>query len=173
MADNLKKVVVDGLTIDTTEQGAQALEKLQKQVSDGAATVQALKDAHAAAFAKLEAERDALKSKVLTDADIDARVQARADLVTVAKSIHDADYKGKSDADVRKAAVTAKLGDAAIAGKSEAYIAARFDILAEDAAKTTDPVRAALLAGKRNDPKDNGQDSYEKRLADAWKTPTK
>jgi len=173
MADNLKKVVVDGLTIDTTEQGAQALEKLQKQVADGAASVQALKDSHAAAFAKLEAERDALKSKVLTDADIDARVQARADLINTARAIHDADYKGKSDADIRKAAVVAKLGDAAIAGKSDAYVAARFDILAEDAAKTADPVRAALLDGTRQDPQDNGQTAYEKRLADAWKTTTK
>ena len=166
MADTLKKIVVDGISIDTTEQGAQALEKLQKQVADGAATVQTLKDA----CAKMEAERDALKSKVLTDADIDARVQSRVELLTVARGVHDADYKGKSDSDVRKMVVAAKLGDAAIAGKSDAYIAARFDILAEDA----DPVRATLKDGKqRQAPGDNGQDAYQQRLADAWKTTTK
>ena len=94
---------------------------------------------------------------MLSDADLDARVQARADLIATAKSIHDADYAGKSDADIRKAAVVGKLGDAAVKDKPEAYIAARFDILAEDAAKHADPVRQTLINGAdRQTVADNG-----------------
>src|SRR5690606_660304 len=96
----------------------------EKLVNDHNAVI-AAKDQQ---IAKLEAERDSLQGKVLSDADLDKRVQARADLIATAKSIHDADYTGKSDADIRKAVVVGKLGDAAVQGKSEAYIDARFDI---------------------------------------------
>lgn len=170
-----RKILVDGLSIETTEQGAQVIEKLQRQLTDAAAATTTLTDSHSRALAakdadlaKKDAEIDGLKAKVLTDADIDARVKARADLIAVAKLIADADYAGKGEADIRKAAVVAKLGDAAVKDKPEAYIAARFDILAEDAAK--DPVRQHLGdAGSRVDPKDNGQSAYEDRLTNAWK----
>lgn len=151
MAD-LMKMMVDGLTIETTEQGKQALEKLQKQLSDSAGTVQALKDAHSAELAKRDAEIDSLKSKTLTDAEIDKRVFARTELITKARSVHDFDYAGLSDSAIRRAAVVAKLGDAAIAGKAEAYIDARFDILVEDATATADPVRKILGDGKPSQP---------------------
>ena len=140
-----KTVLVDGLSVVTTDAGAQAIAKLQKQISDAATANDAAHAAKDAQLAKLEAERDALKAKVLTDAALDERVQKRADLLATAKQIHDADYAGKSDADVRKAVVVAKLGDAALAGKSEAYIDARFDILAEDVKK--DPVTKVLRDG--------------------------
>lgn len=166
----LKKMMVDGLTIETTEQGAQALEKLQKQISDGAGAVQALKDAHNTELAKRDAEIDALKAKVLTDADIQARVTARADLIGKAKAVHDADYSGKSDSEIRRMAVVAKLGDAVVAGKPDAYVDARFDILCEDCTMV-DPVRNALRDNApRPHANDNGQTSYEKRLSDSWKT---
>ena len=142
-AMTMKQVMVDGLTVETTHQGAQAIEKLQKDLADSASVTQALKDAHAAALAQKDAEIDALKSKVLTDAQIEARAIARADLLAKAKAVHDADYTGKADSEIRRAVVIAKLGDAAIAGKADAYIDARFDILVEDAA-STDPVRKAI-----------------------------
>lgn len=175
MADALRKVIVDGLTIDTTEQGAQAIEKLTKQLGDAQASQKALADAHAAALAakdaelaKKDAELDGLKAKQLSDADIDARVQARADLIAKAKTIADADYTGKSAAEIRKAAVVAKLGDAAIKDKPEAYIEARFDLLLEDSAK--DPVRQHLQArDSQPNTNDNGQSAYAQRIADAWK----
>lgn len=184
MADALRKLLVDGLTIETTEQGAQAIEKLNKQLGDAQATHQALKDAHASAIAakdaaiaekdaeiaRKDAEIDSLKGKQLTDAQIDERVRARADLIATAKGIADADYSGKSEAEIRRAAVVAKLGDAAVKDKTEAYVAARFDILAEDAA-SADPVRTHLRQqdGKPAMPADNGQAAYESRLTDAWK----
>ena len=171
MAD-LMKMMVDGLTIETTEQGKQALEKLQKQAEDSASTVQALKDTHSTELAKRDAEIDSLKSKTLTDAEIDKLVFARTELITKARSVHDTDYAGKSDAEIRRTAVVAKLGDAAIAGKPDAYVDARFDILVEDSAQTADPVRNALRDNtpRQNAKNDNGQTSYEKRLSDSWKT---
>jgi hypothetical protein len=174
MADT-RKILVDGLSIETTEQGAQVIEKLQKQLTDAAAATKTLTDAHATALAakdadlaKKDAELDGLKAKVLSDAEIDARVKARADLIGTAKAIADGDYTGKTEAEIRKAAVVAKLGDAAVKDKADAYIAARFDILAEDAVK--DPVRKHLGDASRTpNPNDNGHDAYVDRLTNAWK----
>lgn len=149
MADNTVQVVVDGLTIDTTKQGKEIVERLQSQLSDARAEVVAAtkatdtaQAAHDAAMAAKDAEIEALKASQLSDADLDKRVTERADLIATAKAIGDADYSGKSDLEIRKLAVATKLGDKFLEGKSDAYIAARFDILAEDA--NTDPVRAAL-----------------------------
>ncbi|KWV17143.1 DUF2213 domain-containing protein [Xanthomonas translucens] len=165
---NTRTVMVDGLSVETTDAGAQAITKLQQQVQDSRSALDAANTAHTtaiaakdAAIAKVEAERDDLKGKVLTDAALDERVQARGDLVATAKAIHDADYRGKSDAEVRKAAVIGKLGDAAVAGKADAYIEARFDILA-DSVKATDPVARALRDGvsQRTTVQDNGYAAF-------------
>lgn len=169
--ETMKKVVVDGLTVETTDQGAEAIQKLQGQLKDAAANVKMLTDSHAAEVAKLQAERDDAKAKVLTDAQIDARVQARADLIATAKTIADGDYTGKTDAQIVAAVVSAKLGDAATAGKSADYLRARFDIMAEDA-KKPDPMRAHFMGqdgAPRQQINDNGQDAYEKRNSEAWK----
>ncbi|MAX61561.1 MAG: hypothetical protein CMK46_06995 [Porticoccus sp.] len=157
-----RTILVDGLSVETTDAGAQAIAKLQSQMKDAEVARQSLEDTHAKAIAakdadlaKRDAEIDSLKGKVLSDADLDARVQARADLIATAKGIADQDYTGKSDADIRKAAVAAKCGDAAIKDKTAAYIDARFDILAEDAA--SDPVRKVLIKGvDRKTANDNG-----------------
>ncbi|HDX0925518.1 TPA: DUF2213 domain-containing protein [Stenotrophomonas maltophilia] len=159
-----KTILVDGLSVVTNDAGAQAIGKLQQQLKDAQAAAgtadaahKAAIDAKDAAVAKIEAERDALKAKVLSDADLDQRVQQRGDLIAKAKAVHDADYSGKTDAEVRKIAVVAKLGDAAVAGKADAYIEARFDILADEA-KPVDPVAKALRdsATHRQPVQDNG-----------------
>lgn len=151
----LKTVTVDGIPIEVTDQGATVIATLQQRLAD-AATASAAADAkHAttlaakdAELAKKDATIDDLKAKVVDAAALDKLVADRAALVTVAKAIaKDAKLDGLSDADIRKAVVIAKLGDAAVKDKPQAYIDARFDILAEDAAKSTDPVRDALGAG--------------------------
>ena len=178
MSDALRTVVVDGLSVSTTDQGAQAIAKLQKDLETSAANLAKLTADHAEAIkakdaelAKKDAALDAEKAKVLDAAALDKLVQARGDLIATAKAIAvDVKTDGLSDAGIRKAVVTAKLGDAAVKDKAEAYIDARFDILAEDAAKNADPVRRALQSQDRAPlTNDNGQDAYEKRLADAWK----
>lgn len=175
MADSLRKLLVDGISIDVTEQGAQAIEKLNSKLADAATATQTLTDAHATAIAlkdaelaKKDAEIDALKGKQLSDADIDKRVTARADLISKAKSIADADYTGKTDADIRKAVVVAKLGDAAVAGKADAYIDARFEILVEDAAKNpaNDPFRQHMIHQDGKPSENPAEAARAKMLAD-------
>ena len=98
-----------------------------------------------AEMAAKDAAIEAAKKSVLSDADLDARVAARADIIAKAKSVANGlDTAGLSDAAIRKSAVMKALGDAAVAGKSDAYIEARFDILADDASKNADPVKNAV-----------------------------
>lgn len=179
MDPKLQTVFVDGLSVTTTDQGAQAINKLNDSLKAKDAEIARLNDAHTkaladanTALAKAEAERDDAKGKILDAASIDKLVAERADLVATAKTLHDADYSGKSPADIRRIVVQAKLGDSAVTGKADAYIEARFDMLAEDGAAGGDPLRTAM---RGNDGKPaqrqegNGQTAYEQRMADAWK----
>lgn len=178
MADNLRKVLVDGLQVETTDAGATAIEKLTKdkaeaerKLADAASEHTKALAAKDAEIASKDAEIEALKASAMSDAELDKRAAARADLIGTAKAIvADVKTEGLTDADIRKAVVVAKLGDAAIKDKSAAYIDARFDILAEDAKKPVDPVRAALMnRDATSTVNDNGQAAYEKRLGEAWK----
>ncbi|NTJ00343.1 DUF2213 domain-containing protein [Agrobacterium rhizogenes] len=169
---NLKTVTVDGIPVEVTDQGATVIATLQSRLADANTKFADAVKEHLAAIAAKDAELakkdaalDAEKAKVLSDADLDKRVQARADLVTVAKAIaKDVKVEGLSDADIRKAVVVAKVGDAAIAGKPEAYIDARFDLLVEDAKKVAgaDPFAAAVKDGI------NTPLTADKEVADAY-----
>ena len=158
MSDQKETNMSDALsTVVLGDQAAQVAvadaPKIEKYKTDTAKRISDMETAHATAIAakdaeiaKLEAAKDAAEAKVLSDADLDKRVADRADLITTAKAIvSDVKTEGLSDAAIRKAVVVAKLGDAAD-GKSEAYIDARFDILAEDAAKA-DPFADAVKGG--------------------------
>lgn len=177
MADsNLRKVIVDGLSVETTEQGAQAIEKLTKQVGDAQAANVALADSHKAAIAakdaeiaKKDAEIDALKGKVMDAAALDAAVTARADLIAKAKTVADQDYTGKSEAEIRKMAVAKKFGDAAVADKSAEYIEARFDIAVGDSANV-DPVRSAYKGAPNNVINLSDAAAIEQKALDAYLT---
>jgi hypothetical protein len=120
-------------------------------------------------LATKDAEIDDLKSKLLSDADIDKRVNDRADLIATAKSIADKDYSGLSDADIRKTAVAAKLGQQTIEDKSDDYVQARFDILADDADE--DPVRTAIRSGDagNGDAADKAHSKMVDGMQNAWK----
>ncbi|WP_105436406.1 DUF2213 domain-containing protein [Neorhizobium tomejilense] len=154
---NLKTVTVDGIPVEVTDQGATVITTLQQRLADANSKMGTADAAHLAAIAakdgelaKKDAEIDSLKAKVLSDADLDKRVQARADLVSTAKAIaKDVKTEGLADAAIRRAVVAAKLGDAAITDKADAYIDARFDILAEDAKKAggSDPFASVVKDG--------------------------
>ena len=174
MADAIqtRTVLIDGLSVVTTDAGAQALEKLQGQITDGQ-TALAAKDGELAAKDGELAAKDAkiaeMANATLSDADLDAKVAARADLIGKAKAIaKDVETTGLSDAAIRKAAVVEVLGDAALTGKSEAYVDARFDILSEDAAKG-DPVADALTTGVTV--ATDARDEYVKSLGTAYLQP--
>lgn len=178
MSDALRTVVVDGLSVQTTDQGATAINKLLKDLESSAAKLVDAGTAHKQAIAAKDEEIGTLKAdlKKAQDAapkpaDLDKLVADRVALVTSAKAIHgDVKTDGVTDADIRKAVVTAKLGDEMVKDASEPEISGMFKALAKDA-KPTDPVRDALKAQDRtiNDANDNGQVAYEQRLADAWK----
>lgn len=167
----LKTVTVDGIPVEVTDQGATVITTLQSRLVDANTKFTDAEKAHQTALAakdadlaKKDAEIDALKAKVLSDADIDKKVQSRADLVTVAKAIaKDVKCDGLSDADIRKAVVIAKVGDAAIKDKPAAYIDARFDLLVEDAAKgAADPFAAVVKDGLKP------ADGADKTVTDAY-----
>jgi hypothetical protein len=148
----LTTITVDGLSVETTDAGAQAISKLTQDLADARKANEDQQTAHnedlAAKDRELaakDAELDDLKGKILSDADLDQKVKERADLIAVAKTVADKDYTGKSEDDIRKTAVAARLGQDAVAGKSADYVQARFDILAEDASQ--DPVRKHLRSG--------------------------
>jgi hypothetical protein len=173
MAD-LTTVVVGDSAVQIAASDAAKLEAFKASMTKALADAE---NAHTVAvaakdeeIAKAHAALDDAKGKILSDADLDKRVQDRGDLVALAGAIaKDVKTTGVSDADIRKAVVVAKLGDAAVEGKSAAYVDARFDILAEDAKKGADPVARALADGKPAPVTDNGQTAYEARLGDAWK----
>lgn len=168
---DLKTLIVDGLTVETTEQGLASVNKIADAKNEAVKALNDAKVAHDAAIAakdaelaKKDAEIDALKAAKLSDAEIDAKVQARSDLLANAKSVADADYAGMADSEIKKAAVVAKLGDAAIEGKTEAYIDARFDILVESASNA-DPFAQAMNDGKpQTKVADHGQSDYEQTI---------
>lgn len=159
-----KTVIVDGIPVETTDQGAIVIATLQQRIADAAAASAKVLSDHAAALAekdralaakdaeiaKKDAEIDAAKAKIVDGAALDKLVSDRASLVALAGRIaNGVKLDGLSDADVRKAVVSARLGDVAVKDKPQAYIDARFDILAEDVGKgaPTDAFRAAVKDG--------------------------
>ncbi|OMQ42060.1 DUF2213 domain-containing protein [Ensifer sp. 1H6] len=177
----LKTVTVDGIPVEVTDQGATVIGTLQQRLADAVSKMTATETAHQTALAakdadlaKKDAKIDELTGKILSDADLDKRVQARGDLIATAKAIaNDVKTEGLSDAAIRKAVVTAKIGDAAVAGKSDAYIDARFDTLVEDAARNpSDPFRNAVKQGLTSDADlTDSNKAYEAMLArdrNAW-----
>ena len=176
MSDALKTVVLGDEAVQVAVADAAKIDKWKaeqaialKDAADKHAAEIATKDA---AIAKAEGERDAANAKVLDAAALDRLVADRAELVGKAKAIAaDVVTAGLADADIRKTVVVAKLGDA-MKDKPEAYIAARFDILAEDA-KPADPVAAALKDAKTVQGINQVYAERNKSLSDAWMQPVR
>lgn len=146
-----KTVVLGDKAVQVLAEDAVEVEKFKeasaKQLADAKSTHDAAIAAKDAELAKLQAQLDDAKSKLLSDADIDKRVADRASLISKALTIAPGiKVEGLSDGDIRKAVVVAKFGDSAVADKSSAYIDARFDILAESI-KDANPVADAFKFG--------------------------
>ncbi len=173
-----RTILVDGISILTTDQGAQAIEKLQKALGDNAVVVAA----HVATIAAKDAEIGELKIKVKdaddklpTGAILDKLVADRAELVDSAKKIaKDAKFEGLSDADIRREAVKAAYGEEMVKDASDEMVSGMFRAAAKDAAnKKVDPVAQALQARDNKAPTqvvaDHGQQAYNDRISNAWK----
>lgn len=136
---NLRKIIVDGFEVETTDAGASAITKLLSTVADRDSAIAKLNDDHAKAIAAKDTEiatKDTkiadLEGKQLKPEQIDALVADRTSLLSkAAKLVDNFDGKGKSADQIKREVVAAKCGDAAVKDKSEAYIEARFDGLIE------------------------------------------
>lgn len=64
VADEMRTVVVDGLSIATTVQGAEIVSRLQRQVADAAAQAEAHRTDHAKAITALDGQVAALRTEV-------------------------------------------------------------------------------------------------------------
>jgi hypothetical protein len=177
MSELLKTVVLGDKAVQVAIADVAAIDAFKAETAKTIAdadkahqTAIAAKDAdHAKAMAAKDAEIEGLKAKVVSDADIDKRVQAKAELVAVARAIaKDVKVEGLSDAAIRKAVVVAKLGDEVIKDKSDVYIDARFDILVDEAKKATpDPFASAVKDGLTNAVNDDdASKAYATMLAD-------
>lgn len=174
MADALRKMLVDGLQVETTDAGAAAIEKL---LGDKQALTSKLSDAEAAHTAALTAKDEeigALKAdlKKVQDAamkpeDVDRLVADRSALVEVVKAIDSKiEIKG-SDADLRRAAVKAKLGDEMVKDASDAEVSGMFKAIAKDV-KTADadPFRRVAKDGLHQPATNDATTAHAKMIAD-------
>lgn len=175
MSDALKTVVLGDKAVQVSAADTAIIEQFKadqaKALADAKAAHEAALAAKDAELAKANAAKDAAEAKVLTAADLDKRVADRADLIAKANQIaKDVKTDGLSDAAIRKAVVVAKLGDT-MADKADAYIDARFDILAEDAAKG-DTFADALAKRPATANYDVADKAYAQNVTDisnAWK----
>jgi hypothetical protein len=136
----------DGLTIEVTDQGGQAIDKLEAQLDDSKSELEKvskqLADERARAD-KLEGELDAEKAKSLDVQAIDEMVAARLELVEDAKKLAPKlETKGMLDLDIRKAAIASVSDAFDLEGKSEVYVEAVFDTLL----KSHKPKESAAIA---------------------------
>ena len=179
MPDALRAVLVDGISIQTTDQGAQALERVQSQLRDALAATtaanaatEALRGQHDAAVSAKDAEIVALKARIPDAAAMDAAIRSRLTVIDAARKLLGTafDATGKSDADIRRAVVSDKLG-ALATGKSDEYVAAAFDTLSVGAV-AVDPLRAALATGvvaNDADPRVTAHAEMVDRMRSGWK----
>lgn len=128
MPEALRTIMVDGLSIQVTDQGAQAIEKLTRQLADRDASILEIQK-------KLDAKTGelAVVQKKLDDATspaaLSAAVRARSALLDMAEkrgSKKREEYDAMDDAAVRRAVVEERLGDAAKALSDEAVTGAFF-----------------------------------------------
>lgn len=137
-----KAVTLGDSTVTVVDADAEKVAKVDKDLK-----------AKDKSIAEKDAEIDELKKKQVSDSDLDKMVEARAKLVTDARTIvADMDVAGKSATQIKREAVTASGRFNVSDSTSEAYIDAAFDILTSasvgDSTHVGDSVRSTLLAGK-------------------------
>ncbi|MDJ1632259.1 DUF2213 domain-containing protein [Rhizobium rhizogenes] len=179
MADTLRKMLVDGLQVETTDAGAAAIEKLMKDLQSSAAKFSDAETTHKAAIAAKDEEIGTLKADLkkaqdaaLKPEDVDRLVADRSALVATVKAIDGKiEIKG-TDADLRRAAVKAKLGDEMVKDASDAEITGMFKAIAKDV-KTVDPFARVVSDGMKplGDAHTQAADAWNKSVSDlnAWR----
>lgn len=175
-----RAVVVDGISYQVTDQGAQLIERLQKQLSDALTSNTNAAAAHTAVIAAKDTEIGTLKADLKkaqdaapTAAQLDAMASERASVIAVAQTIDKAiKTEGLSVSDIRKAVVTKVMGDAAVKDASEATINGMYLVVSKDAkpatVAATDPLRDAIRQTPVNtaDADKTASDAYAQMVKD-------
>ena len=195
MTDKLKTVIVDGIPIEVTDQGATVIETLQRRLSDAevsakdkktkhVAAMDAMTVSHTAALALKDKELgekageiEKLKTNQLDASKLDTLVAERTEVVTRAKSIADKlDFTGKSNTEIRRLSVAAKLGDEKVKDRSDDYVHALFDSLVTAApSKAANGVRDAFTNVPRHSNQNTNDaeaayDAYVANLTTGWQS---
>lgn len=128
--------MIDGITIEVTDQAGEAIDKLQndaKASQDKIDSLTAELNDSKKETEKLTGELDAEKAKALDVSAVDSLVEGRIALIDKAKGIApDLEVKGLKDTEIRKAAIeAAKPGEFDLNNKSDEYIEAVFDTLSQ------------------------------------------
>lgn len=182
----LRTVSVDGLSITTTDQGAQVIEKLQRQLADSQKALTDTQAAHQVVIAakdtelgKKDVEIKDLKDKQLDPAKLDQMAAERADVIGKVKAVFPTlNCDGKSLPDIRRLVAAQQFGDANVKDKSDDYVRALFDGITADTKPvdhSTDSFRAGFTGGggTRTGAND-GKTAYGdmvKNLTTRWQTP--
>lgn len=151
MPDTLRTIVVDGLSIQVTDQGAQAIEKLNKtideletKISSQSEKIEDLQKRLDTKDGELTAVRKQLQDST-TPAAVSAAVRARAALLDAAakkgKKKRE-DYEEMDDAAIRRSVVSDHLGDAAV-GMSDDAVAGAFAAIGGSTSTTPMNITAA------------------------------
>lgn len=190
--DNLTTVTVDGLTISTTDQGAQVIAKLQDQLTESQAALAKAHDEHkgeVAALDKQAKDRDSeigeLKAKVkkledeqMDTSALDARVAERAELVATARSVDkDITTEGVSDSAIRRSVVAKVHGEDFVKDASDDQIVGMFRVATKDI-KPADSFVSAMQSGTGHSTADSAaettqaRDAFIKELQEAHTKPS-
>lgn len=149
----LKKILVDGLQVETTDAGEAAIVKLQGLVADSATKLAAADTKVAELTTQLstkDAEIATLKQAVtdaaVTPAKLQAMATARAAVITDAKAIVPALVvtDAQTDMDIKRAVVNAKLGDVAKEWTDQMVDASFATMPRTASSSAVDPLRQAI-----------------------------
>lgn len=168
--EKLMKFAINGVTYDVTDEVAAAI---TKERADAAALVTAAHKERDTAQAKADGLADQLKTD---PAKLEARAQARADVLLVARQHLGAEFKadGLTDRAIKAAVVEKLTGKKVEDSRSDDYVAGRFDIAIEGAGAGAEGLAAArtVAAGERTDaaPPDvkAAHASYLKSVTSPW-----
>lgn len=166
--------------VDAIEQTNAALETQRDQLQAQLEAAQGTGDELTARIDALTAELEQAKAARTDSAgDLDARLDARLDLIDRARTVLDADFefKGKSDREVHEAVILAIHGDSTkLDERTDAYVEARFDAVIDLAERRDSslPLRQAVGSALRDDSTgkpgkvDGARSKYLEDLEQSW-----
>lgn len=144
--------LVDGLTIQTTDQGGQAIDKLTTQLADASrkmetaqAALEAANTAHASALEAKDGEIAGLQAR-LSDEAIEALVTERAELVRTVSDLMGPDYdtKGKSNIQMMTDVASKAYGLESVKDRKPEYIEALFTTVKKPSGEHQDTIRSTV-----------------------------